>query len=70
MAATENKWKTGDLVMLKSTGPTMTVSNPQQTAPWFSTSCVWFDGPTVCRDEFNAETLVPAPNPGSGDTAP
>lgn len=49
--------KVGDVVMLKSGGPLMTVESLSQAMKAF---CIWFDGPTRYEGYFVLETLKPA----------
>lgn len=54
----------GDLVKLKSGGPTMTVTEVAE-KPGGYVHCVWFDGKKKLDDSFDPESLKPAPR-GSG----
>jgi len=49
--------KVGDVVMLKSGGPLMTVESLSQAMKAF---CIWFDGPIRYEGYFVLETLKPA----------
>lgn len=59
---TEAAFKIGDIIVLKSGGPSMTIEK----FPWNPTKneyysdrveCVWFDKDTLKRDTFNTPTL-------------
>jgi uncharacterized protein YodC (DUF2158 family) len=64
----ERKFKTGDLVQLKSGGATMTVesyasnehykvtSDPETVGKWVY--CVWFMGDKTMRDTFHEHMLI------------
>jgi uncharacterized protein YodC (DUF2158 family) len=52
----------GDVVVLKSGGPKMTVQNlgeskPGLTGPITWVHCMWFDGNTICEYNFDACVL-------------
>ncbi|QDQ25949.1 DUF2158 domain-containing protein [Chitinimonas arctica] len=52
--------KVGDVVVLKSGGPLMTVESLSQAMKAF---CIWFDGPTRFEGYFVPETLkIVTPN--------
>jgi uncharacterized protein YodC (DUF2158 family) len=50
----ENQWKPGDLVGVKSGGPAMTVAGESQLG---MVICEWFDGKKKMSDTFNAAVL-------------
>jgi uncharacterized protein YodC (DUF2158 family) len=54
--------KTGDVVVLKSGGPDMTVSSIGQTeyTDYLQAWCSWFDGKKVVRDTFPLTSLKKA----------
>lgn len=57
-------WKPGDVVVLKSGGPPMTVAEPGGNPgghPGHRVRCLWFAESRLERGEFPPETLV-APN--------
>jgi len=53
----------GDVVVLKSGGPQMTVEKVGQfgggmgIASYNGVACVWFEGAKVCREAFPVETV-------------
>jgi uncharacterized protein YodC (DUF2158 family) len=49
--------KKGDTVKLKSGGPTMTVNDIKDAKDGKYASCVWFDGSTSKRENFDLVTL-------------
>jgi uncharacterized protein YodC (DUF2158 family) len=49
--------KKGDTVTLKSGGPTMTVNGIKDGKDGKSAACVWFDGSTPKRKNFDLVTL-------------
>jgi uncharacterized protein YodC (DUF2158 family) len=56
-----DKIRRGDVVVLKSGGPRMTVQNvgeskPGVTGPFTWVHCIWFDGNTIC--EYNFDVFV------------
>lgn len=51
------QWKSGDVVRLKSGGPTMTI-NGKAASTASSYICQWFDGPNQMTGVFNSEMLV------------
>lgn len=56
--ADRNRIKRGDVVVLKSGGPQMTVQNlgeskPGITGPMKWIHCIWFDGNTICEYNFD-----------------
>jgi uncharacterized protein YodC (DUF2158 family) len=51
----DNQWKPGDLVGVKSGGPTMTVAGESQLG---MVICEWFDGKKQMSGTFNAAVLV------------
>lgn len=46
----EQKFKTGDIVELKSGSPKMTIEDVQESNEYVD--CVWFDGNVLKRDTF------------------
>ncbi len=50
----------GDLVQLKSGGPTMTVDDPANYTD--RVECVWFSGSKLHRGTFHPGVLEPAPD--------
>ena len=50
-----NSYKTGDLVVLKSGGPTMTVTGHAGAGDDYR--CVWFAGKTLNRGNFDPAVL-------------
>lgn len=59
----ERKFKTGDLVVLKSGGPAMTVDGYAWRGNYESydtITCHWFDGNTKMTSEFNQESVKAA----------
>jgi uncharacterized protein YodC (DUF2158 family) len=65
--------KSGDLVVLRSGGPVMTVDTVNtdifDDARVTGVLCVWFDGDKLARVRFDPNTLVPAPAVIVGDAA-
>lgn len=53
-----DKFKAGDLVVLKSGGPTMTVDSSYSSGGYYT---VWFAGAKRERAHFNADSLEAAP---------
>jgi uncharacterized protein YodC (DUF2158 family) len=49
--------KKGDTVKLKSGGPTMTVHDVKDVKDEKIANCVWFDGSTPKRENFDLVTL-------------
>lgn len=66
------EFKAGDIVMLKSGGPRMTVEKVGKTAIYEEDGvwCVWFEKKgsiqTVCRETFSPVLLEIAKEPGLG----
>jgi uncharacterized protein YodC (DUF2158 family) len=52
---TENQWKPGDIVGVKSGGPSMTVARVEMGKVF----CEWFDGQNPMRGEFTPVVLEP-----------
>ena len=66
--AASPRFKVGDLVRLKSGGPTMTVSQvptDEGYGPGTTYSCIWFSGAKDNRATFRPEVLEPAPAPAA-----
>ena len=59
----KSTFKKGDIVVLKSGGPQMTIDDPNGYAG--EVDCVWFAGAKREHAAFDPETLIPytAPNP-------
>jgi uncharacterized protein YodC (DUF2158 family) len=62
-----NELKMGDVVMLKSGGPKMTIANiseprpgPVPPAKWVR--CIWFDGSNIYEYSFDSTGLVKVPD--------
>ena len=55
--ATENEFKVGDVVMLKTGGPRMTVEGIGSVHDEKSVNCVRFDGGKRVRESFDAAAL-------------
>jgi uncharacterized protein YodC (DUF2158 family) len=53
------KFKPGDIVNLKSSGPEMTVASVRDGI----VNCIWFDGKRDKRKAFPVETLQKKPKP-------
>jgi len=53
-----NEFKVGDVVMLKSGGPPMTVCELPEVDGELSVMTDWFDGNMLCVSDFPAEALV------------
>lgn len=51
------EWKVGDVVLLKSGGPKMTVSNVTRDDGNLKVWCTWFDGSKKNDAPFPADTL-------------
>jgi uncharacterized protein YodC (DUF2158 family) len=51
--AKQEQFKEGDIVMLKSGGPKMTVSSTGEHGIW----CHWFSGTKAQKERFAAESL-------------
>jgi uncharacterized protein YodC (DUF2158 family) len=51
-----DEFKKGDVVVLKSGGPSMTVHEVQSSQLY----CIWFDGTKKLGDYFDPETVEPA----------
>lgn len=63
------EFKVGDVVLLKSGGPDMTVVDLDDYSPMHSENsakCQWFDGKKKNEDIFAVETLKMAPKAFSG----
>jgi uncharacterized protein YodC (DUF2158 family) len=54
-------FKPGDLVVLKSGGPVMTVDSIDQLADYGNIACVWFAGAKRETASFRKESIEPAP---------
>ena len=53
-----NQFKAGDVVVLKSGGPSMTVESVRSDAGGnIRINCMWFDGPKVQRELFSPDSL-------------
>lgn len=55
-----NKFKIGDVIILKSGGPAMTVHNIGDfaaTSPDIGLLCVWFDGAKRVEDVFHPDSV-------------
>jgi uncharacterized protein YodC (DUF2158 family) len=67
-------FKVGDLVKLKSGGPTMTVTRVDDLGIRTIVRCTWFAGSKNERGDFPLETLVPVPpvtkKNGNNDISP
>ena len=59
------EWKEGDEVMLKSSGPRMTVATIKSDG---MVICEWFDGNTPRSHAFNAAVLKRVSDSGPGGT--
>ncbi|WP_375577128.1 YodC family protein [Paracidovorax oryzae] len=62
-------FRKGDVVILKSGGPEMTVIDIADYSPQYSETaakCQWFDGKTFQDAVFDQEVLKPAPKPFVG----
>jgi len=60
------KFQIGDVVQIKSGGPRMTVSSPQDTYGYNgheSVHCVWFNGSTRLEELFAAASLEKVASP-------
>jgi uncharacterized protein YodC (DUF2158 family) len=55
--ATENEFNVGDLVMLKTGGPHMTVEGIGSALDEKAVNCVWFDASKRIRESFDAAVL-------------
>ena len=62
----DTKFQRGDLVILRSGGPVMTV---ERESLWSRTSatptsvvCAWFDGPRKMQQSFSMDSLKAAPD--------
>jgi uncharacterized protein YodC (DUF2158 family) len=55
------EFKPGDLVVLKSGGPVMTVDSVDHLAGGSGIKCVWFAGAKRETAYFRAESIEPAP---------
>lgn len=55
------QWKKGDVVMLNSGGPKMTISNVGTVHGTPTIWCVWFDGTKKIEDTFAPESLREPP---------
>jgi uncharacterized protein YodC (DUF2158 family) len=55
------EFKPGDLVVLKSGGPVMTVDSIDQLMGGFGIACVWFAGAKRETAYFKKESIEPAP---------
>lgn len=60
----EQKFKIGDVVLLKSGSPEMTISNIKKVKSMSGPSvfkgfyeCKWFEGNNVCKDDFHQDAL-------------
>lgn len=51
----EQKFKTGDIVELKSGSPKMTIEDVQESNEYVD--CAWFDGNTLKRGTFIVDVL-------------
>lgn len=49
--------KVGDVVTLKSGGPSMTVTTVEDYYGTLSAWCVWFDAKKQCNGTFNVQAL-------------
>lgn len=49
------QFKAGDVVMLKSGGPEMTINYIDETKK--EAECIWFEGFKKCKDTFNPDAL-------------
>jgi uncharacterized protein YodC (DUF2158 family) len=56
-------FKVGDIVQLKSGGPSMTITETSVAGPTISYACTWFDGPNQMWGHFLEETLKHSPDP-------
>ena len=61
------QWKPGDVVVLKSGGPTMTVANVRQDG---KVVCEWFDDNKPQGRAFDPDVLEPPPPPGPATYTP
>lgn len=50
-------WAVGDVVQLKSGGPSMTVSDVNTGALGDKVACEWFDGSKRMRENFSPDAL-------------
>ena len=55
--ATENEFNVGDVVMLKTGGPRMTVEGIGSALDEKAVNCVWFDRSKRVRESFDAAVL-------------
>jgi uncharacterized protein YodC (DUF2158 family) len=55
--ATENEFNVGDVVMLKTGGPRMTVEGIGSALDEKAVNCVWFNGSKRVRESFDAAVL-------------
>lgn len=64
--ADNDEFKKGDVVMLKSGGPAMTVSNTGESSfgGGFKVWCVWFEKTKKFEDTFEPEILKKIQAPG------
>jgi uncharacterized protein YodC (DUF2158 family) len=60
MAEQKKAFAIGDLVQLRSGGPSMTV---QDKTPNGNLVCQWFGGKKLERGVFDPKTVIPAPEP-------
>lgn len=57
-----HQFKVGDVVMLKSGGPEMTVNEVGESLGEPLVRCTWFAGKKNERASFKPETLIPVPD--------
>lgn len=52
-----NRFKVGDMVVLKSGGPKMTIQEIGEISNTEKATCFWFEGNNLKKDYFSLESL-------------
>ena len=57
MDDSDNRFQKGDIVVLKSGGPRMTVDSPANLGGHLAAYCTWFSGNKYNRERFDEKSL-------------